>query len=198
MRLGFRSIILASAGCACAFLALGGGACVVAPPAVLPSIPQRPPRILHDSVVPPQGVPLPAWPVGANAILVPLVVDDPNGQYDYRVFVDYPEWPEFVSPPPDAPPAADGGAILAVSINPQQPIRGLIDLATCHEIRVVVAHGFLPNNITPDSLGGDSVSWPYYPSGSPYTCTVQDGGAPALDASAEVLPIPPVSEGGEL
>ena len=201
MLLGFRSIVLALAGCSCTGLALGGGGCVVAPPAELPPLVQLPPRILHDSVVPPQGVPLPAWPIAPNALLVPVVVDDPSRTYDYRVFVDYAQWQEPVSPTPSLMPAADGGVILSISINPQQPNR-VIDLGACHEIKVVVAHSFLPlqNNATPDSLVGDSVFWPYYPSSDPYTCTVQEAGAAAasIDGSPDVLPIPPASEGGEL
>ena len=196
---GFRSIVLALAGCACTGVALGGGACVIAPPPALPPLVQPPPRILHDSVVPPAGVPLPTWPDAPNGLLVPVVVEDPTGQYDYRVFVDYTQWPEPLSPLPPPPAVADGGAILSIAINPQESNR-VIDLGACHEIKVVVAHSFLQNNVTPDSLGGDSVFWPYYPSGAPYTCTVEDAGAAAssLDGSADVLPVPPASDGGDL
>jgi hypothetical protein len=193
----FRSICVALAGFACTALALGGGACIIAPPPDLPSLAERPPRILHDSVVPPAGLPLPEWPMAPNDLLVPLVVDSPDEQYDYRVLVDYTQYPDPLSPMPPPPPVVDGGAILSISIDPEEPNRQ-IDLSGCHQIKVLVAHSFLSDNVTPDSLGGDSVSWPYYPSAAPpYTCSLVEAGPISLDASAEALPIPPLSEGGD-
>jgi hypothetical protein len=194
--IGLRSIVLPLVGCACAGVALAQGACVVAPPPGLAPLIQRPPRILHDSVVPPAGLPLTTWP---SAFLVPVVVDDPSGQYDYRVFVDYPQWADPLSPQPSPPPVVDGGAILSIAINPQESNR-LIDLGACHQVKVVVARSFLQNNVTPDSLGGDTVFWPYYPTGDPFTCIVADAGTGSSigDATADVLPVPPPSEGGDL
>ena len=199
MRSWLRSICLAAAGFGCAGLALCGGSCVIAPPPELPPLVQRPPRILHDSVVPPEGVPLPFWPgppsaTGPGVLLVPLVVEDPP--YDYRVFVDYPQTIDPLGPLAPPPQAVDGGTVLSISIDPDEPNHP-IDLRGCHVIRVVVAHSFLSNN-TPDSLGGDSVSWPYYPSASaPFTCAFIDAGPALLDGFVEALPVAPLSEGGD-
>ncbi len=200
MRSWLRSTCLAAAGFSCAGLAVGSGSCVIAPPPDLPPAVDRPPRILHDSVVPPEGVPLPFWPGPpnaplANALIIPLVVEDPP--YDYRVFVDYPQTIDPLGLLPLPPQAVDGGAILSIFIDPDEPTHP-IDLSGCHVIKVVVAHSFLSNN-TPDSLGGDSVSWPYYPSTSaPFTCAVVDAGPAPLDGATETLPVPPLSEGGDL
>jgi hypothetical protein len=200
MILGFRSIVIALVGCPCAAAAVCIDACVIAPPAELPPPKPLPPRILHDSVTPPAGVPLPAWPDAPDSpLIVPVVVEDTTRGFDVRVFVDQVQSPEPLSPEPSP---VDGGpmlSILSIYISPQQPNR-VIDLGACHVIKVVVARSFLSNN-EPDALGGDSVSWPYYPTlSAPYTCTVAEAGAgvPPVDASADALPVPPLSEGGDL
>jgi hypothetical protein len=171
------------------------GACITAPPPDLPPLPAHRPTILRGSVVPPPDTPLVQWPVD-KTFLVPVELYDPNQTFWYDVFVDYDpvnNTSPKVYPQPVVPNAAtmDGGVFLvSFGLNaPDDP--GPL----CHRIEVLVAHEFNKfSPHTPDSVGGDSVSWLYTAGGGPDGCPEYDAGAlqggAFPDAATDGLPIP--------
>jgi hypothetical protein len=187
MKFGLRQSALAAAACVCAIACAAAQGCIVVPPPDLPPAQVRPPRILHDSVIPLADIPLPIWPLG-DTFFVPIEMDDPdpNVRPDYEVFVDSIQLLNM----PLAPPPVDGRVQLSFQIVPQTQN---IDLGACPTIQARVWDRHDPLNRM------DSVTWVYGGSGAPYGCPVhdagafQDGGFPD-DASADILAIPP--EGG--
>jgi hypothetical protein len=197
-----RSVALVAAGGACLAAAVVGGACVVAPPAELPPATLHRPTILHGSVVPPAYLPLTAWTAITPEFNVPVELDDVNESFVWDVFVDYSGnqtlpaiFPTTVQP---GPGTIDGGVTtVTFRLDPQS-----FDLGFCHTIEMLVGHqllavaGAYPYRAF-DSVGYDSVSWTWTPPGSP-GCDAYaiDAGTQPVDASSDVLPVPPVEAGG--
>jgi hypothetical protein len=188
MRLYVQSLALAIAGCACvaAAVAVTEGGCIVVPPQDLQSPPLRPPRILHDSVMPPENTPLPIWP-DLQPLIVPVLVDDPSGNYEYLVFVDRETLMNQVRRQPH-PPVIDGMVLLSIYIHPTEQFPP-IDTNSCHDIRIIVARSFT-QQATPESPGGDSVTWKY-------PCAIDGAASVAPDGSMDGLAFAPSSDGGD-
>jgi hypothetical protein len=158
-------------------------ACELAdPPASVPPTPLAPPEIDHELVVPPVTAILAAWPEEFD---VPILVLDPSVTVEWEAFVDYdplsggqPYVPlGEVGPGQDVDDA--GERVLVAHIPPPA------DLTSCHTLEILVALGFDENH-TPNSVGGDSVTWFYSPTGSLDGCPIFEAGAPDAgeDASA--------------
>ena len=158
--------------------ALGGGAaCILAdPPAGLPPTTIQAPHIDREGVVPPVTQVLEAWPKEFD---IPLDAYDPDASVYWQAFYDY----SVTQAPPvsrgvlDPSPTADGGT-RSIRTELQAPA----DIHDCHIIEILVAHAFVDTH-TPDSYGGDSVSWIYAPNGSLDLCPVFDASSP--DAAKE-------------
>jgi hypothetical protein len=196
-------------------IGIGGAAgCITTPPPDLPAPPPHRPTILHSSVVPPADVPLVDWPTD-NTFVVPVEPGDPERPLDFvwDVFIDYDPSPQPIRSDrglklfPRGPMSAvvDGGSVLvyfelaAPGTPPDLP--GL-----CHRVEFLVAHQFnlSPNGITmadsrlahtPDSVGGDMVTWQYTAGGLAAGCpeydagALQDGAFPPADAPSDGLPV---------
>jgi hypothetical protein len=192
MKFGLRQSALAAAACVCVGAGAAAQGCIVVPPPDLAPAPVRPPRILHDSVIPLADIPLPIWPPG-DTFIVPIEMNDPDPTAPpvYEVFVD----PNPATTPtallmPPPPRAVDGWVQLPLHID---PLAQNIDLGACHTIQVRVWDPRDPFQRM------DSVTWVFGGSGAPYGCPVHDAGAFQdgsfpNDASADILAIPP--EGG--
>jgi hypothetical protein len=94
-------------------------------------------------------------------------------------------------------PATLDGGVVVIDFDPPTDL----DPSRCHTIDFLVAHQFAPGlPHTPDSVGGDIVTWTYDPGGA-IPCSllvydagsVQDGAFPPTDAGAEALPAVPES-----
>ena len=186
--------------------ALAIGACITAPPPDLPNPPRRP-TIVFASVVPPPDQVMSQIPDGGFS--VPVELGGPNQAFFFDVFIDfdpimhaapriYPQ--EFL---PTASTA--GGGVVVVTFD-LDPALAELDPAYCHRIEFLVAHAFNanpPSPHTPDSIGGDSVSWLYSGAGGPDGCPLYDASAlgdsgwPTDVASTDTLPVVPESGGGE-
>jgi hypothetical protein len=132
-----------------------------------------------DDAVLPLGGPLFSWP-SDNTFIVPVEVDVQAPAFYYNVFVDYSavtqQGLQLSGMGPMTP--ADGGVTLVLFhlIPPDTP--------TCpHIINFTVANGFSPSNssIAPNGVGGDIVTWWYYPAGG-------QGGCPPYEAGDGVFP----------
>ena len=189
------ALVLAAVASALA-AAAAVAACITTPPPDLPVIPYRRPTILHDSVQPPSDRILSVWPAEFE---VPVKVDDPSVGFEWNAFVDYD--PAFGTMTPNrsgtvsSPVEVDSG----VTVVPFQLLAP--DARFCHHIEFQVAHSFQTSRgspHTPDSLGGDSVTWTYNAGGGPNGCPVYDAGAVQdgafLDAPVDGLPV--VAESG--
>jgi hypothetical protein len=190
-----HSMVLAAFGGVGAAVSLGAAvSCIVAPPPQqLPAPTPRAPRVLADSASPPNDQPLSFWPDGdPQKLLVTVLVDDANGTFDYRIYVDEQTMRLPIAPPGGPPQAQDGESMVEIWIPPQVPT---IQLGLCHTIKVVFANSFNSNNVP--ASGTDTISWTYSPTGTLDGCTNLEGSAGA-DAPSDVLPIPPQPEGGEL
>jgi|HubBroStandDraft_1064217.scaffolds.fasta_scaffold68239_1 hypothetical protein len=175
--------LLAAAGASGVACALAVAACITAPPPDLPQLPVQRPTILHDAVQPPEG-PLYTWP-SDNTFIVPVQVDVQSPAFYYNAFVDYSAitqqaLEEYSGMGPETP--LDGGVTL-VSFPLPQP-----DTPICpHIINFLVANKFnlSMSSFTPEGIGngvgGDIVTWSYFPNGS-------QGGCPAYDAGDGVFP----------
>ena len=207
--LRFLTLGLVAATCGCfAAAILTSTACITAPPPQLPEVAGHRPTILHESVVPPTTLFLPALPL---EFVVPVQLDDPNESFQWDVFVDYipcsdPSTCQPASPktPPgvvtvNPTPGTLDGRVEVVHVSP--PL-GLSN-SECHKIDFVVAHQFNSDSHTWDSVGGDIVTWIYDPGGA-LPCpllvydagSVQDGAFPP-DAGSDGLPAVPESGTGD-
>ncbi len=168
---------LAVSGAVAAVLAAAGAQLVVAcitPPPEWASPPLDAPRILHDQLSPPADQYLTTIPPVPPGFEVKVKVDDPTqGGFGYAIFLDY------------DPVTRSGFQTMVTVGNPQSdvttvafdPPSGLTPTA-CHRIDFVVARSFttvggVTSYHTPDSTGGDEVTWFYQPGG---TCPGYDAG----------------------
>jgi hypothetical protein len=185
---------------------VGAEGCITTPPPDLLAPPPRRPTILHSSVCPPADVPLVEWPADGNFI-VPVEPGDPEHPRDFSwdAFVDFDPStgasPVFVGP--YQPTQAVDGGIIAVVFNVLPPPPA----GFCHRVEFLVAHAFnLPTNgiassdrrfvHTPDSVGGDIVTWLYTAGAPPGGCPAYDAGAlqdgafpPPTDGPSDGVPI---------
>jgi hypothetical protein len=178
-------------------------ACIIAPPPDLPKATGRRPVIMHDSVVPPADEILATIP---SEFLVPVELDDPSQPFEYDVFIDYDPVTQTglkIAPTRIDPStiALDGGIFL-VSFQLDPSSSELVS-GFCHRIELLVAHAFNPGAPhTPDSRGGDSVTWLYNGGGAgagcpPYDASaLGDGGWMPQDENADGLLVTPESGGG--
>jgi hypothetical protein len=147
---------------------------------------------------------MPDWPEG-GLFIVPVEPGDPEQPqaFLWDVFVDYDPTTGSgeIIPHREPPPVVDGGIIDVSFRIPTASLYGF-----CHRVEFLVAHAFnpppdgIPNgdnryDHTPDSVGGDIVTW-LYTGGAPvggcpeYDAGVlQDGGVPPADAPSDGLPI---------
>jgi hypothetical protein len=181
-------------------------ACFTASPPTLLN-PLRRPTIVFASVVPaPDGI---LSQIPAGGFSVPVELGGPDQPFLFDVFIDfdpivhtapkiYPQ--EFL---PTASTADGGVVVVTFDLDPASPD---LDPAYCHRIEFLVAHGFNtnpPSPHTPDSIGGDSVSWLYSGAGGGNGCPLYDASALGdagwlTDAAAtDGLPVAPESGGGE-
>jgi hypothetical protein len=150
--------------------------CVAIAPPALPELGPVRPTILHDAVVPPEGVPLVNWPTNGTFI-VPVEIDGPDESFFYDVFIDYDPVTNSgnVIPPQleeATPDTADGGIVTVMFTIATPP-----DPRFCHTVEFLVARSFNRNSLhTPDSLGGDIVTWFYTAGGGPGGCPEYDAG----------------------
>jgi hypothetical protein len=184
--------------------ALATAACIVAPPPDLPPAVAHRPTILHDSVVPPADQILTSAEVpdgGALTFLVPVELDDPSRQFSWELFIDYD--PYTASAPflygqvqPTASTVDAGTVVVAIPLSFQD---GRLSTPYCHRVEFLVAYTFSAFH-TPDSLGGDIVTWLYNGAGGLDGCPLSydasalgDSGWSPADAPADQLPIVPES-----
>jgi hypothetical protein len=208
-----RSFVLASAAVACAGIAVAialNAGCISAPPPDLPVPVLQRPTILHDAVEPPETEILTTLP---SEFIVPVLLASPDETFQWDAFVDYQpctgldcpsETSPYVGPTTvtPTPGTLDGGVYLA-HFDPPPAV--LVDPTQCnHTIQFLVAHAFNgPNALhTPDSIGGDIVTWNYSPGGSTTSCVfdagaLQDGAFPPADAATDGVPVVPESGGGD-
>jgi hypothetical protein len=199
-----RRIGAALSACALAVL-LPLAACIVAPPPDLPPQPVSRPTILHDSVFPPAdqiltGAEIPDG--GTLTFLVPVDLVDPTRAFSWELFVDYDPYsataPLLFGQVQPTPGSVDGGTIVVpFSLDfGQAPL----DMAYCHRIQFLVAYTFSASH-TPDSLGGDSVTWLYNGAGGVNGCppfdasALGDSGVPLTEAGPDHPPVVPESGG---
>jgi hypothetical protein len=191
----------ALSACALSFL-LPGVACIVAPPPDLPPQPVIRPTILHDSAYPLPDQILTAADIpdgGTLTFLVPVELVDPTRTFSWELFVDYDPYaattPLLFGQVQPTPGSVDGGTIVVpFALNfGEAPL----DMAYCHRIQFLVAYTFSASH-TPDSLGGDSVTWLYNGAGGvngcpPFDAGLGDSGVPLTDAGPDQLPVVPES-----
>jgi hypothetical protein len=140
----------------------------VPPPPLSDQGPIRP-TIVYGGVSPEPGVPIQEWPDGGSFV---LQVESQGQSFYYDAFVDF---------DPTANPAPVDLPTLIAPTSPDPmtvPIRPIPqpDPRFCHTVEVLVAHQFNQTSAhTPDSVGGDIVTWFYNPGG---------GGCPVIDAGA--------------
>jgi hypothetical protein len=186
--------------------ALAGVACIVAPPPDLPPEPLRRPIILRDSVVPPADQILTAAQLpdgGEMTFLIPVQVDDPTKPFLWELFVDYvydpntPMLPVSVGQFQPTVSTLDAGTVIVAISVPFQD--GRLSAPYCHRIEFMVAYKFDEYH-TPNSIGGDSVTWLYNGAGGPDGCPLSydagplgEGGWSVADAPADHLPVVPES-----
>jgi hypothetical protein len=164
-------------------------ACFTAPPPDLPPQSTQRPSIASSAVYPQAYLTeLPA----DGMFIVPVQVA--AGEFfQWDVFVDYPaNRAPFIAPTTiSADKAVVDGGLTWVSFPVDQ---NAFQPGTCpHRIEFFVAHQFNPGAPrTPESFGGDSFTWFYFPDGcSSYDAG--DGGFPPADAASDSLPVTPES-----
>jgi hypothetical protein len=184
-------VAVAAATAGAVAVACFAAACVLAdPPPDLPPETQLHPIVVKSSVFPPTTQVLVELP--STGFDVPVQIFDTDTAFEYEVFVDFDPLAAVAQAPviavTESPPfAVDGGAdIVDFDLT---PYFAALDPSVCHEIEFVVALAFDPTSPhTPDSRGGDSVSWFYDTSGGLGGCP--QGGGPNDAAS------PDASDGG--
>jgi hypothetical protein len=176
---------VAALGVAAAICASGIAACITAPPADLPALPLRGPRIIEDSVRPPTDQYLTMLP-GDSEFVVPVEVNDPTDQIVARVFVDFYPGSDNMGSATNftaVHPALDGG-VTTISFSVSSIDLG--DPTACHVIQLFVADSFsdMSGHTANNSLEADSVSWFYTPNG-PNGCFAYDAGDGAAGDAAQ-------------
>jgi hypothetical protein len=185
---------------ACALAALVSAvasavACIVAPPPDLAPQPVGRPTILHDSVSPPADQILTEAQIpdaGTLTFLVPVDLVDPSKTFSWEVFIDYDPYastaPVLYGQVQPTPGSVDGGiTIVPFSLDFEQ---APLDTTYCHRIEFLVAYNFSAFH-TPDSLGGDSLTWLYNGAGGVNGCppfdasALGDSGVPLTDAGPD-------------
>jgi hypothetical protein len=155
---------------------------------------------LHDAVQPPSDQVLAALP-SDNEFLVPVVLEDPNESFEWDVFINYyldpksePVLRHSVLPTPGT---VDGGV---VPITFQLFDTDFPDPTACNHIDFLVAQQFNEKyQHTPNSTGGDIVTWLYSTAGASAclaTYDAGDGAFPETEAATDGLPLAP-AEGGD-
>ncbi len=164
------------------------------------------PTILHDAVFPRADQILTSAdfpPSGQLTFVVPVQIEDPSHTFPWEIFVDYdsdPNAPPALFRPGQINPTAgtvDGGTVM------QSFDLGLADghlsEPYCHRIEFVVAYAFSAVH-TPDSIGGDSVTWLYNGAGGTTGCpqpfdasALGDTGVSMSDAPADHVVVVPES-----
>jgi hypothetical protein len=187
-------VLLVTGAIAC--LAAGAAvACFSAPPADLPTQPIEPPVILSSSVEPPAGQVLTELPSGGE-FEVPVRVSA-GESFQWEVFVDYDakQDPNYSNPRTAGSVPADSATDGGVTVVPFFLSGGDFEPWQCpHQIEFFVAYQFnLPSSPTPESYGGDSISWVYDPIGCLNYDDAGDGSFPPADAEPDSLPVAPES-----
>ncbi len=168
-------------------------ACFTAPPPDLPTQVHRP-EIIHDAVVPPEGV-ITELPPGG--FVVPVHLDDPTGPCQFSVLVDGTAVPRLCAQSCSQAAFDGGGGDILLGFGLSQP-----DPTICHTITAIVASQFavveganVNSCSTPSGAGGDVVTWQLWsPSCLTYDAGVlADGAFPFPDGSPDALPIVPES-----
>lgn len=196
-----RAALLAAAAAACVGAAVVSmAACLTSPPGDLPTLPLHRPTILHDAVQPPTDQVLTELPI---EFVVPVVLEDPNEFFEWDVFVNYPDngtepqiGPNFQPPTPGT---LDGGVFLQ-TFGPLSQDK-IPDPTACNRIEFIVAHQFnQASPHTPDSTGGDIVTW-LYSTGGAAACVASydagDGAFPDTGSTTDGPPIVPEGGGGD-
>jgi hypothetical protein len=159
--------------CATLTLVAGQAACLAVPPPPLASQGPVRPTILDEGVSPQPGVPFVEWPDGGSFVIAVEAQDQP---FYYDAFVDF-------DPNANSDPTEPSAPVLQPTLVPAttpDPVTIHVvlkqpDPRFCHTVEILVAHQFdqmLPH--TPDSVGGDIVTWFYIPGGG--DCPVIDAG----------------------
>lgn len=196
------AVLAATAAGACAVAAVASlGACLTAPPGGLPSLPLHRPTILHDAVVPPTDQVMGQLPAD-HVFLVPVVLEDPNEFFEWDVFINYVDHnsqPRYIPTPVTPTPGTLDGGVVTVQFTLDEG--DFSDPTACNRIEFIVAHQFNQSSEhTPDSTGGDIVTW-LYSTGGPAACveTYDAGDGAFVDAGAggDGLPVVPQEGGGD-
>jgi hypothetical protein len=190
---------------ACALpLVVSAAACLVAPPPDLTPQPVSRPTILHDSAWPPADRILTAADLpdgGSLTFLVPVELVDPSKTFSWELFVDYNPYasngPFIFGQVQPTPGSVDGGTIV---VGFELPFgEAPLDTPYCHRIEFLVAYTFSASH-TPDSIGGDSLTWLYNGAGGVNGCpppfdasVLGDSGLSTADTGPDQLPIVPES-----
>jgi hypothetical protein len=169
-------------------------ACFTAPPPDLPPQSIEPPIIQSSSVEPPAAWQLTELPPGGE-FDVPVRVGA-GESFQWAVFVDYDANPDpnYTNPRltknMQADSVTDGGiTVVPFSLSPAD-----FEPWQCpHRIEFFVAYQFNSSSSpTPESYGGDSISWVYEPTGC-LNYDAGDGSFPPADAAPDSLPVTPES-----
>jgi hypothetical protein len=193
--------LFAAASLALCATVAGVAACITTPPPDLPDPRLVQPSVLSDTV-PPTGQLL-QWPTDGSFTVFVDEKDNPAQPFQWAVFVDYDDNYASNSNPsftllgsgPSAPDN-DGGTNRVEFTLPTAPST---PFPCPHRIDFVVVNQFAMNSDrVPNSVGGDTVSWFYYPDGVAACAAAYDAGNGAFpEASFDRLPIPPPEAGGE-
>jgi hypothetical protein len=158
-------------------------ACVTVPPPDLAEQPDRRPIILTDTARPRADEILFSWP---SQFTVQVEVDEPSDggvpTWSWTALLD-----KTTVLGSETITGFASGPIQSVEFDSLTPP----DPTSCHTVDLLVAHAFLPTPPhTPDSVGGDDLTWFYMPGGGPIGCPSYDGGldsgvGPAGNAPAD-------------